>query len=334
MNRPLSYQPTQFVPARGLASPHAQTLFAYARRFRSGLPLRRERWETPDGDFVDVDFLEAPAAAPHLFVLHGLEGSSRAGYVTSLLLEARRRGWGVAAFNFRSCSGELNRLARSYHSGETLDARFALELLRPRLRGPIFGVGFSLGANVLLRLLETLGDDAPLDAAAAVSTPYDLQGAARAIDTGGGPVWLYREAFLRTLKQKSLIKAERFPGTIDAARLRTVRRLQAFDDAVTAPVHGFTDARDYYAQSSSGPHLHAIRRPTLLLSSMDDPIVPAAASIPAGAESHPQLSVVRTQQGGHCGFVGGNALQPHFWAEAEVARFFDAVMKDGGPSRG
>lgn len=322
------YRPSQFVPARGIAGGHAQTLFAYARRFSRAPGLRRERWDTTDGDFVDVDFLDAAPARPHLFILHGLEGSSRAGYVLSLLDEARARGWGAAAFNFRSCSGELNRLPRSYHSGETLDARDALDRLSQRIQGPLLGVGFSLGANVLLRVLEEQGDEVRLTAAAAVSTPYDLQGCARTIDRGSRVNAIYRRAFLRTLKSKSLIKAERFPNTVDPARIRAARTVEQFDDAVTAPVHGFKNATDYYQRSSSGPHLHQIRRPTLLLSSMDDPIIPPASSIPPKADTMPLLTVVRTEAGGHCGFVGGSLLRPVYWAEAEVARYFDAILEE------
>lgn len=330
MSAPLEHDARAFVPARGLRSAHAQTLFAYARRLGGGPHLERERWETSDGDFVDVDFLPAPAEAPHLVVLHGLEGSSRAGYVRSMLEEAQLRGWGAAALNFRSCSGEQNRLPRSYHSGETLDAELVVTRLGERVRGPLLGVGFSLGANVLLRMLERLGDATPLLAAAAVSAPYDLRGCARTLDAGTGALALYRTVFLRTLRRKALEKGARFGAIADLERVRGASGIEAFDDAFTAPVHGFKDASDYYAQSSAGPHLAEIRRPTLLLSSLDDPMIPPSAGIPPEADALPLLTVLRLAHGGHCGFVSGTPLRPHFWAEAEVARYFDSVLRARG----
>jgi predicted alpha/beta-fold hydrolase len=302
------FQPTQpFVPALGLANEHAQTIYASLVRPTHAPTARRERRELPDGDFVDVDTFDGPRGAPHVVTLHGLEGSSRAGYIT--------------AINFRSCSGEPNRLARSYHSGDIHDALLVLNEVRARVTGPLFAVGFSLGANVLCRLLEEQGENAPVDAAASISAPYDLDACCRKLD-GPGPFHrLYRERFLRTLKGKAREKLRRFPGAFDKRALEAARSIRAFDDAVTAPLHGFRDATHYYAEASSGPRLHAIRRPTLLLSAADDPMLEAPV-IPASASDNPLLSVVLTEHGGHVGFVAGRAHRPHFWAEAQVLEFF------------
>lgn len=317
----MPFNPTEpFIPAPGLTSAHAQTLYAYALRPLRPPPLRRERLELPDGDFVDLDTLEGPAGAPHVVTLHGLEGSSRSGYVISVLLGARERGWGATALNFRSCSGEPNRLARSYHSGEYGDALAVLRHVRARTRGPLYAVGFSLGANVLLRLLEETGESAPVEGAAAVCAPYDLSACADALDGPGFFAWLYRSTFLRSLKAKARAKLRRFPGAFDGQALERVRTVRAFDDVVTAPLHGMRDAAHYYATASSGPHLHAIRRPTLLLSASDDPMIPPPAVPPQAAEN-PHLSVVVTQHGGHVGFVAGRAERPRFWAEEQVLHF-------------
>jgi hypothetical protein len=318
------FQPTlPFVPATGLANEHAQTIYANVVRPTHTPTLKRERRELPDGDFVDLDSFDGPPGAPHVVTLHGLEGSSRAGYVTAILRGAAERGWGATALNFRSCSGEPNRLARSYHSGDIGDALRVLREVRSRVTGPLFAVGFSLGANVLCRLLEEEGDGAPVDAAASVSAPYDLDACCRKLD-GPGPFHrLYRERFLRTLKGKAREKLRRFPGAFDGKAMEAARSIRAFDAAVTAQLHGFRDAEHYYAEASSGPRLGAIRKPTLLLSAVDDPMLEAPV-IPPTARDNPLLSVVLTERGGHVGFVSGHALRPRFWAEDQVLEYFSA----------
>lgn len=310
---------TPFVPAKGLRSAHAQTIFANLVR-RPKLPaLHRERFELPDGDFVDVDRLDARPEAPHLLVLHGLEGSTKSGYVAEILRLASVRGWGAAALNFRSCSGEPNRLARSYHSGDTGDSLHVLTALRARTRGPWGAVGFSLGGNVLLRLLAEQRDRVPLEAAVAISVPYDLRACARTLDTGGGLTAVYRVRFLRTLKRKAMQKSLRHRDTIDRERVRRVRGIEAFDDVVTAPIHGYRNGADYYDRCSSGPVLERIERPTLLISSSDDPLVP----LPLPQVRSGFVSTLYTDAGGHVGFVSGTPLRPRFWAEEQALRFLE-----------
>jgi uncharacterized protein len=320
----VSFQPTTpFVPPPLLVSPHAQTIYASLVRPTHTPPLRRERWELPDGDFVNLDSFDGPPGAPHLVALHGLEGSSGSGYMTVTLTGAHELGWGATAINFRSCGGEINRLARSYHSGDIEDALSVMRHLRQRVTGPLYAVGFSLGANVLLRLLEDTGDDSPVDAAAAVSAPFNLSIASRAIDGPGAFQKLYRERFLRSLKQKAREKLRQFPGTFDGEALERVRTLRAFDELVTAPLHGFRDASHYYEASSSGPLLHAIRRPTLLLSAEDDPIIPSE-TIPRDVSGNPHLHRVVTARGGHVGFIAGGVLTPSFWGEQQALAFLSA----------
>lgn len=318
-----AWQTEPFRPAAGLSSPHAQTIFArYARSTR--VPRRRrERWELSDGDFLDADIVDGASDAPWLVVLHGLEGSSDAGYVASILRGAHERGWGALALNFRSCSGEPNRLARFYHSGETGDFAEAIRRIQPLTTGPILGVGFSLGGNVLLRHLEEEGEASPLHAAAAISVPYDLAVCADAIDRGKGLVSIYRAMFLRTLRIKALEKARCHPGSLDPEAVVRARGIVEFDDAVTAPLHGFSSAGAYYDACSSGPRLDEIRRPTLCISAADDPMVPAACLPRAGSR---YVSMFVTPRGGHVGFVAGSVARPRFWAEEEALRFLEGSV--------
>ncbi|MCY1001248.1 hydrolase [Myxococcus sp. MISCRS1] len=319
----MSFQPTEpFIAAPGLTNEHAQTIYANFVRPRHAPPLKRQRRELPDGDFVDLDTFDGPSGAPHVVALHGLESSSQAGYITAILRGAAQRGWGATALNFRSCSGEPNRLARTYHSGHIDDTLGLLRDLRARVTGPLFAVGFSLGANVLCRLLEDQGEEAPVRAAASISAPYDLDACCAKLD-GPGPFHrIYRERFLRTLKSKARAKLKRFPNAFDGRAMEAARTVRQFDHAVTAPLHGFNSAEHYYAESSSGPRLHAIRKPTLLISAADDPMLQAPV-IPPDAKDNPHLSVVLTPHGGHVGFVAGKLHRPRFWAEDQALAFFD-----------
>lgn len=288
--------------------------------------VRRERWNTPDGDFVDVDLLPARPGAPHILIVHGLEGSSRSSYVAETLRGAKRRGFGALALNSRSCSGEPNRRLRSYHAGETGDLAFVLARLSERTTGPLAAIGFSLGGNALLKFLAETGAAAPVVAAAGISVPYDLLACARTLDSGSSITALYRKRFMIQLRAKAMAKARRFPGTVDPSRLATLSGIEAFDDVFTAKIHGFSGAADYYARCSSGPLVGKIRRPTLLVSSTDDPLVPAHTFPLLQAQASPWLSPLLVNQGGHVGFVAGSLTCPRFWAEDQalghVARFF------------
>lgn len=296
------------------------TVFGPLLRRGPRVPVRRERWELPDGDFVDVDRLDGPRGAPLLVALHGLEGSSSAHYIRGLLEQARLRGWGALALNFRGCSGDANRLLRSYHSGETGDLQALIERVSEEA-GRIVLAGCSLGGNVLLKWLGEQGERVPpqIRAAVAMSVPFDLAACARTLDSAGFWRWVYRTRFLRTLKRKSLLKHARFPDAFDSRRVREARTLTDFDDAVTAAVHGFESAVDYYAQSSSGPYVEKVRVPLLLLSAEDDPFIPAA-SIPRFVQNS-RVTLEVTQKGGHLGFVEGPPWRPRFYAEHRAIEF-------------
>lgn len=309
-----------FVAAAWLSSPHLQTVWASVFRPRPRVPLRHEAWDTHDGDVLDVEFLPERDGAPGLLVLHGLEGSSRAKYVRGLLAGAHARGWNGAALNFRSCGPTPHRHARSYHSGFTEDLDLAATRLHQRW-GRLAVAGFSLGGNATVKWLGEKGSTAPVVAGVAVSVPFDLGRAAMAIDAPGFWGWVYRERFLRSLRRKALA-AHRRHGVLDAAAVRSTRSFAAFDDVVTAKLHGFRDAEDYWRRSSSAQFVSAIRVPTLLVSSADDPIVPGD-TIPRTAVANPAVELRETAAGGHVGFVGGSLLRPRYVAEEWALAFLE-----------
>jgi hypothetical protein len=295
------------------------------------LALRRYRLETPDGDFVDVLRLPANPDAPRLLVLHGLEGSARSHYVGAMFSEMHRRGWGMDVLLFRSCGDEPNRTARFYHSGETGDVSFVLTQLMQEFPSAVFAVaGFSLGGNVLLKWLGEVADRVPdrLRAAVAVSVPFDLS---RSVDRiGSGFSRVYEHLFLRSLKRKALEKAGRFPEHSVFTKLGNVTSLRGFDDAVTAPLHGFDDAADYYARSSAIGWLHSITVPTLLLNAADDPFLPAdvLTAVAEQARANPALTTEFTARGGHVGFVAGSwPWAPTYYAESRVANFCEPHLE-------
>jgi uncharacterized protein len=295
---------------------------------RDVVPSRRERIPTPDGDFVDLDWLEAPAGAgaPLLLVLHGLEGSWRSHYVHGLLGLARRHGWRAVTLNFRSCSGEPNRLPRFYHSGDTDDLDLVVRLLAERDRQMRIGaVGISLGGNVLLKWLgERDAVPKQVAGAVAISTPYDLERCARVLDRGLAKL-TYTASFMRSFKTKVRAKALAFPGFVDVAAVMRAHTFAAYDRALTAPLHGFADELDYWRRSSCRAYLAAIERPTLLISARDDPFVPPDA-LPDAAELAPSVLAEFTERGGHVGFWEGPPWRLRAWAERRAIAFLSSVM--------
>lgn len=306
---------------------HLQTVWGplLRRRRRS---LRRERIETPDGDFVDLDWLDGPARAPLLLVLHGLEGSVRSHYVAGLLDEAAARRWRGVVLNFRSCSGEINRLPRFYHSGDTADLHHVVGLLLEREPDVRLGaVGVSIGGNVLLKWLGEQEVEAPKQLAGAVglSVPFDLTASAWVLDRGFARA-VYTANFLRTMKRKARDKAARHPGFVDLGAVRRARTFAQYDRAVTAPLHGFTDEKDYWTRASSGPYLARIRRPTLLINALDDPLVPAQA-LPDPQTLPACVQAEFPRRGGHLGFVEGRwPWQVRSWAERRAVEFLASVL--------
>jgi uncharacterized protein len=340
-----TFVPRPYRRAWWLRGAHLQTIGGWLLRPRGGIGFHRERLDTPDGDFVDLDFVtpasgdgargragEESAATPLVLVLHGLEGGSRALPALQALREIAARGMQGIAMNFRSCSGEPNRTARFYHAGDTEDLTLVFEWLTRRFpQSPLGLLGYSLGGNVLLKYLGERGANAAgrIRAAAAVSVPYDLDAGARQLERGMGRI--YGAHFLRSLRRKYREKRHLVGNRCDVGRVATSRTIREFDDRATAPLHGFRDVEHYYTSSSSAAFLARIRVPTLLLHSADDPFLPSEAMPYAQAHANPHLIPCFTEHGGHMGFIGG----PHpwaieYWAEAEAARFLAHHLATGG----
>jgi predicted alpha/beta-fold hydrolase len=288
--------------------------------------------DTPDGDFVDLDWVNAAdVRAPLIVVLHGLEGSSRSHYVQGLCREAAAAGFRAVVMHFRSCGGELNRVARLYHSGDTSDLDLLLRILLEREPAARLAlVGVSLGGNVLLKWLGEQGDAAPdaVLAAVAISTPFDLGECARVLDVGLRR-HLYTASFLRTMRPKILLKRHLYDGRLDLDAVRRARTFAQYDRCVTAPLFGFADERDYWTRSSSTPYLAKIRRPTLLINAVNDPFVPPTALPRAEIEGSPWVEAAFVPEGGHAGFLEG-PWGRRSWAERRAIAFLQQHV--AGPS--
>jgi predicted alpha/beta-fold hydrolase len=302
---------------------HAQTIWPYLLP-RPAIRYRRERVETPDGDFWDFDWLDArhTAGAPLVALFHGLEGSSDSHYARMLMAILAQRGWRGVIPHFRGCSGELNRLPRAYHSGDHEELEAMVIAIRERVPAPtaIYAVGVSVGGSVLINWLGRKGAAArDIAAAAAVSTPLDLEAAGIAIGKGANRI--YTRNFLSTLKPKSLAMARQFPGLLDDKRIRRVRSMYEFDETVTALLHGFGGATDYWRRASSKPWLASIAVPTLVLNAKNDPFVPRE-SLPSPAEVSRDVLLLQPEHGGHGGFPTGRFPGRTDWLPRRLLDFF------------
>lgn len=319
---------------RWLPGGHLQTLHAALLIPRPEVAYRRERWNTPDGDFIDLDWVGDPslvtrhsslgANAPLVVMFHGLEGSSRSHYALALMAALRARGLRGVVVHFRGCSGEPNRLSRAYHSGDAQEIDWILRRLRSGNAGdPLYAVGVSLGGNALLKWLGETGASARevVDGAVAVSAPVDLMASGNAL--GRGFNLLYTRNFLVTLKVKALEKLDRYPGLYDAARVRAASTLREFDDLVTAPLHGFRDTDDYWTRASSKPGLKSIRVRALVINAKNDPFLPCGA-LPAPHEASPHVVLEQPEDGGHVGFVDGPFPGNFNWLPNRLLNFFGA----------
>jgi len=331
----------RFVAMRCARGARAQTIAGWLLRGAARPPFapRSERLATPDGDFVELTWLEREAAAaagaddarderPLALLLHGLEGSPRSGYVATLARELSVRGVGSVALAFRGCGGEPNQLPRAYHAGETGDLAFVVATLRARFPARALAVvGASLGGNVALRWLGELGEAGrtTVSAAAVVSVPFDL--AAGADHSASGPGRLFADRLVRSLRAKAAAKAQQFGPLgqlglrVDVARAVRAATFREFDDAFTAPLHGFRDADDYYARSSSAPWLARIAVPTCIVHARDDPFLPAAAIPLAALRDTPSITAHLSDHGGHVGFLAGSPWSPRLFAEPTIAQF-------------
>lgn len=304
-----------------------QTLYPALLARRPPVDYHRQRWNTPDGDFIDLDWTVNPvtADAPLAVLFHGLEGSSNSHYARSLMYAVVARGWRGVVVHFRGCSGELNRLPRAYHSGDSAEIDWILRRLQTRHPDrPLYAVGVSLGGNALLKWLGEQGMSASvtLRAAAAVSAPIDLHAAGDTL--GRGFNMAYTKNFLWTMKRRSLARLAAHPGLFDARKMLATRTLREFDNLVTAPLHGFRDVDDYYDRASSKPLLVKITVPTLLLNARNDPFLPAVV-LPVAGDLSTAITAEFPETGGHVGFINGTFPGSMTWLPQRLLGFFSAT---------
>lgn len=304
---------------------HAQTIVAARGVPVSRVAYRRERWRTPDEDFIDVDFaLPEPARedTPIVVMFHGLEGCSQSHYARALMRAVADRGWRGLVAHFRGCSGEPNLLPRAYHSGDSDEGDWILRRVHahwPQAR--LYAAGISLGGNMLAKWLGERQEDASfVTAAASIGSPLDLAAGGAAISRGFSLV--YTRMFLATLRGKALAKLARFPGVADAQAIAASRDLYEFDNAFTAPIHGFRDTEDYWSRASGKPHLAAVTVPHLVLNALNDPFVPAA-SLPRAHEVSASVFLEQPAEGGHIGFAQGGPPGNLDFLPARLLHFFE-----------
>jgi predicted alpha/beta-fold hydrolase len=308
---------------RLFANPHFATIYAGRIARTPEVAYRRERWDTPDGDFIDLDFVDGPASAPLVVLFHGLEGSSQSSYARVIMDGVRARGWRGVVPHFRGCSGELNRLPRAYHSGDSAEADWILRRLIERNEGrAVFAAGVSLGGNVLAKWLGERGAEAQslVRRAVAICAPVDLPACGHALGQGFGRVYTF--AFLRTLKARARLRLARHPGTFDGEAMERSRTLRAFDDAVTAPLHGFDGVDDYWTRAASKPWLGRVEVPLLLINPKNDPFLPEPA-LPASDEVASTVVLEYPDTGGHVAFLDARGALG--WLPERVLSFFDGA---------
>ena len=304
-----------------------QTIYAakLARRYSGPKPQwSRERWDTPDSDFVDVDWRveESPLTedAPLFVLFHGLEGSSSSHYAEAFAEETRARGWRMAVPHFRGCSGEINWAPRAYHSGDFEEIAWMLSRLRQQHSGPIYAVGISLGGNALMRWAGEMGHAAAqiVNGVVSVCSPVDLTASGHAIDTGLNKA-IYARMFLATMKPRAMQKLQQFPGLFDPLELMAANTLYAFDNVFTAPLHGFRGTDDYWDRASAKPGLSRVQVPALVLNARNDPFIPAS-SLPTQDQVSDHVTLWQPNTGGHVGFASGRFpgdLKEMPWAVSE-----------------
>jgi len=314
-----NYQAPWWLPGGNLQTIYAAKL---ARRYSGPVPKwTRQRLNTPDGDFIDVDWrkdeIDLSPERPLVILFHGLEGSSSSHYAQAFAHETHQRGWYMAVPHFRGCSGEINWAPRAYHSGDFEEVGWILSRIREQHRGPLYAVGISLGGNALMRWAGEMGQTATkyVDAIASVCSPIDLTASGKAIDAGINK-WLYARMFLGTMKPRAMEKLKQFPGLFNPHTLMAAKSLYEFDQVFTAPLHGFKNTDDYWARASAKHGLSRVQVSALVLNACNDPFIPAS-SLPALNQVSAWVKLCQPEAGGHVGFASGTFpgdLQEMPWA--------------------
>ncbi|EAS63098.1 hydrolase [Photobacterium angustum] len=318
---------SQFTPASGLQNPHIQTLLPrFVRRQPLFTPVT-QRLTTPDDDFLDLAWTESPTddSKPLMILFHGLEGSFHSPYANGLLYAAKQQGWLGVMMHFRGCSGELNRQPRGYHSGEVNDARFFITWLREQFpQRPFIAVGVSLGGNMLINYLAKYGDDSDLVAAQAVSPPLNLASCSARIQQGFSKI--YQQYLLssmkRTMAKRITLHQDKMP--ITHQQLEAINTVWQFDQHITAPLHGFIDADDYYQRCSGLQQLNLISTPLRIIHAKDDPFM---TELVIPSQPLPDnIDYNLYEKGGHVGFVSGSIFKPTFWLEHSIPTWFKTKL--------
>ncbi len=321
----MPHRHSSFRPAWWLPGAHLQTIWPTLFRHRPALPLEKERINLEDGDFLDLAWLGKDNDAPLVLLLHGLEGSVNSSYAKGLMQALQQAGYAVCFMHFRGCSGEPNRLDRSYHSGDTGDLQQVVRHIRQQHQREIYAaVGFSLGGNVLLKWLGEQGTSAPVACAVAVSVPYLLDDAAQRMNRGLSRVYQRHLVSRLQRKYRQKFSHRQPPLAVDVGKLNTFYQ---FDDEVTAPLHGFEGVADYYQRSSSRQYLPGITVPTLLIHAIDDPFM-FPETVPDNAELPENVTLELSQQGGHVGFVTGAwPWRARYWVDERVIEWLGEKLK-------
>jgi len=318
---------TKFKPAIGLKSGHLQTLYPALFRKQKAPSITNEIFELEDGDFVEAFWHNRPelkGSTPIVILFHGLEGSYDSPYIQGMMNALAKENIASVLMHFRGCSGKNNRLARAYHSGDTADAfSWILHVKKAFPNAPLFAVGYSLGGNMLLKLLGESKKDSPLQAAVSVSAPMQLDVCASKMDRGFSKVYQYH--LMRSLVPALLKKYQYHDmSTLIGINTKEVKKLKNFwkyDDVYTAPIHGFASAHDYYEKSSSKQYLKYITTPTMIIHSVDDPFM-TPAILPQKSELSKSIHMEVSPHGGHVGFVSGTLFKPKYWLEEKIVSYF------------
>lgn len=318
---------SSFKPAWWLRGPHLQTIWPTFMRLPVKLAIRRERVDLPDGDFLDVDWVDFDKNAPIVIVLHGLEGSINSPYSKGILKALKKSGICSAFMHFRGCSEDINRFDRSYHSGKTEDLAYLVSVIESRFpKRKIGALGYSLGGNVLLKWLGETGDKNPLKCAAAVSVPYLLNCAVDRLNKGISKI--YQRHLISSQKRKFYARAKKYNSSVDLAMMKKLNTFREFDDKITAPLNDFADAQDYYYKSSSRQYLNKIQIPTLLIHAKNDPFMKPDV-IPEEDELSEYVNLELSQHGGHVGFISGRIPgYSEYWLERRIPKHFLKLCQD------
>ncbi|WP_395824486.1 YheT family hydrolase [Collimonas sp.] len=316
-----STSPASYLAPLWLPGGHLQTIYPATCISKPAVSYRRERWDTPDGDFIDIDFVDGQPDRPLVVLFHGLEGSSDSHYSRALMAQLVTLGWSGAVPHFRGCSGEINQAPRFYHSGDAEEIDWILRrlsALRPDKQfSKFYATSISLGGNALLRWLgESQHQAKIIDAACAISAPLDLAGGGAALSHGFNMI--YTRPFLRTMKSKSLDKLQQFPHLFDREKMLSARDLYEFDNIVTAPLHGFRNTEDYWHRASAKLVMNDITMPTLVLNAKNDPFLPPQHLPPKAASS---VTLEYPAHGGHVGFAIGGPPGRLDWLPQRMLRF-------------